>query len=156
MVCCPCHGRPFAYLPICPFACLPAPPSPCTSAPGTGGHQDATVYKHTNEATTSCYTLDRVVDACDDADVEPDTANSESQLLSSPDECPPSDLLTPLSPIWNLSLDNNDICSAGILEVSTHLSQPLVSLPPCLPVLAVQATDGNRMTLPYRWSWLGG
>ena len=80
------------------------------------------VYKHTNKATTSCYTLDRVVDACDDANVEPDTADSESQLLSSPDKPPPLDLLTPLSPMWNLSLDNDDIHSAGILEVSTHLS----------------------------------
>ena len=100
------------------------------------------------EATTSCYTLDRVVDACDDADVEPDTADSESQSSSSPDEPPPSDLLTPLSPMWNLSLDDDDIRSAGILEVSTHLSRPLVSSPPRLPAPVVQATDGDRMTLP--------
>ena len=172
MVCCPCHGCPFAYLPICPFAHLPnrpfahspihlfarlpTHPSPCTSTPGAGGCQDATVYKHTNKATTSCYTLDRVVDACDDADVEPDTADSKSRLLSSPDEPPPLNLLTLLSPMWNLSLDDDDICSAGILEVSIHLSQPLVSSSPRLPAPAVQATDGDRMTLPCGWSQLGG
>ncbi len=101
------------------------------------------------EATISCYTLDRDVDARDDADVEPDLADSESQLSSSPDESPPSDLLTPLSPIWDLPLGDDDTRPAGILEVSTHLSRPLVSSPlPRLPAPAVQATEGDRLTLP--------
>ena len=100
------------------------------------------------EATTSCYTLDRVVDAHDDADVEPDTADSESQSSSSPDEPPPSDLLTPLSPMWDLAFDDDDTRPAGILEVSTHLSRSLVPSPPRLPAPAVQATEGDRMTLP--------
>ena len=100
------------------------------------------------EATTSCYTLDRVVDARDDADVEPDTADNESQSSSSPDEPSPSDLLTPLSPMWDLPLNDDDTRPAGILEVSTHLSRPLVSSPPRLPAPAVQATEGDRMTLP--------
>ena len=100
------------------------------------------------EATTSCYTLDRVVDAHGDADVELDTADNESQSSSSPDEPPPSDLLTPLSPMWYLPLDDDDTRPAGILEVSTLLSRPLVSSPPRLPAPAVQATEGDRMTLP--------
>ncbi len=101
------------------------------------------------EATISCYTLDRDVGARDDADVEPDLADSESQLSSSPDESPPSDLLTPLSPIWDLPLGDDDTRPAGILEVSTHLSRPLVSSPlPRLPAPAVQATEGDRLTLP--------
>jgi hypothetical protein len=100
------------------------------------------------EATISCYTLDRVVDARDDADVEPDTGDNESQSSSSPDEPPPSDLLTPLSPMWDLPLDDDDTRPAGILEVSTLLSRPLVSSPPRLPAPAVQATEGDRMTLP--------
>ena len=100
------------------------------------------------EATTSCYTLDRVVDACDDADVEPDTADDESLSSSSPDEPSPSDLLTPLSPMWNFPHDDDDTRPAGILEVSTLLSRPLVSSPPRLPAPAVQATEGDRTTLP--------
>jgi hypothetical protein len=100
------------------------------------------------EATTSCYTLDRVVDARDDADVEPDTADNESQSSSSPDEPPSSDLLTPLSPMWDLPLDDDDTRPAGILEVSTLVSRPLVSSPPRLPPPVVQATEGDRMTMP--------
>jgi hypothetical protein len=88
------------------------------------------------------------VDAPDDADVELDTADSGSQSSSSPDEPPPSDLLTPLTPMWYLPLDDDDTRPSGILEVSTLLSRPLVSSPPRLPAPAVQATDGDRMTLP--------
>lgn len=101
------------------------------------------------EATTSCYTLDRVVGARGDADVESDTADNESQSSSSPDQSPPSDLLTPLSPMWDLPLDDDDTRPAGIQEVSTLLSRPLVSSPPRLPAPGVQATEGDRMTLPY-------
>jgi hypothetical protein len=151
---------------ICPHSgplTLPCPPTPLTQ------HSEGPLTSHPStrdlppspppsipmvphalppEATTSCYTLDRVVDACDDADVEPDTADNESQSSSSPDEPSPSDLLTPLSPMWDLPLDDDDTRPAGILEVSTHLSRPLVSSPPHLPVPAVQATEGDRMTLP--------
>jgi hypothetical protein len=139
--------------------CPPTPPTqafegPLTSHPST---QDLPLSPPPSlpmvphalpEATTSCYTLDRVVDARDDTDMEPDTADNESQSSSSPDEPPSSDLLTPLSPMWDLPLDDDDTRPAGILEVSTHLSRPLVSSPPRLPAPAVQATEGDRMTLP--------
>ena len=100
------------------------------------------------EATTSCCTLDKDVDARSDADVEPDTVDCESQS-SSPDEPPSSDLLTPLSPMWDLPLDDDDTRPAGILEVSTLLSRSLVSPLPRLPAPCVQATEGDRMTRPY-------
>ena len=45
-------------------------------------------YTCAPEATT-CYTLNRVVDTYDDAEVELDTADNESQSSSSPDEPPP-------------------------------------------------------------------
>jgi hypothetical protein len=163
MVCCPCHGCLFTWLPVCLFAQLPV--FPFTHLPvhlfthlpiHPFTRTSFPLHQHTNKATTSCYTLDRVVDACDDANVEPDIADSESQSLSFPDEPLPSDLLTLLSSMWNLSLDDDDICSASILEVSTHLSRPLVSLPPHLLVPAVQAMNGDRMTLPCGWSQLGG
>ena len=39
-----------------------------------------------------------------------------------PDEPPLSDLPTPLSPMWDLPLDDGDTHPAGILEVSALLS----------------------------------
>ena len=148
---CP-HSHPLT-LPCPPTPLTRVPEGPLTSHPST---QDLPLSPPPSlpmvphalpEATTSCYTLDRVVDACDDADVELDAADDDSQSSSSPEEPPPSDLLTPLTPMWYLPLDDDDTRPAGILEVSTHLSRPLVSSPPRLPAPAVQATDGDRMTL---------
>ena len=148
---CP-HSHPLT-LPCPPTALTQGSEGPFTSHPST---QDLPLSPPPSlpmvphalpEATTSCYTLDRVVDARDDADVEQDTSDNESQSSSSPDEPPPSDLLTPLTPMWYLPLDDDDTRPAGILEVSTLLSRPLVSSPPRLPAPAVQATEGDRMTL---------
>jgi hypothetical protein len=151
----PCpHSRPLT-LPCPPTPLTQVSEGPLTSRPST---QDLPLSPPPTlpmvphalpEATTSLYTLDRVVDARDDTDVEPDTADNESQSSSSPDEPPSSDLLTPLSPMWDLALDDDDTRPAGILEVSTLLSRSLVSSPPRLPAPAVKATDGDRMTLPY-------
>jgi hypothetical protein len=150
----PCpHSGPLT-LPCTPTPFTPDPEGPLTSHPST---QDLPLSPPPSlpmvphalpEATTSCCTLDKDVDARGDADVEPDVADSESQS-SSPDEPPPSDLLTPLSPMWDLPLDEDDTRPAGSLEVSTLLSRPLVSPLPRLPAPGVQATEGDRMTLPY-------
>jgi hypothetical protein len=151
--------------PTCPRShplTLPCPPTPLTQVPegpltSHPSTQDLPLSPPPSlpmvphalpEATTSCYTLDRVVDARDDADVELDTTDNESQSSSSPDEPLPSDLLTPLTPMWYLPLDDDDTRPAGILEVSTLLSRPLVSSPPRLPAPAVQAMEDDRMTLP--------
>ena len=140
------------------FPCIPTPVThdsePLTSLPST---QDLPLSPPPSlpmvphalpEATTSCCTLDKDADARSDADVEPDTADCDSQS-SSPDEPPSSDLLTPLSPMWDLPLDDDDTRPAGILEVSTLLSRSLVSPLPRLPAPGVQAAEGDRLTLPY-------
>jgi hypothetical protein len=139
----------------CPHTPLPqGPEGPLTSHPST---QDLPLSPPPSlpmvphalpEATTSCYTLDRDVDARGDADVEPDMADNDSQSSSSPDEPTPSDLLTPLSPMWDLPFQDDDTRPAGILEVSTSLSRPLVSPLPRLSAPAVQAMEGDSMTLP--------
>src|SRR5229473_7884515 len=149
---CP-HSDPLTL--SCPPTPLPqGPEGPLTSHPST---QDLPLSPPPSlpmvphalpEATTSCYTLDRDVDARGDADVEPDTADNDSQSSSSPDEPTPSDLLTPLSPMWDLPFGDDDTRPAGILEVSTSLSRPLVSPLPRLSAPAVQAMEGDRMTLP--------
>ena len=103
------------------------------------------------EAITPCCTLPKDEDAHDDADVVTDAADCESQSSSSsssPDEPPPSDLLTPLSPIWDLPLDDADARPSGTLEVSTLLSRSLVSPLSRLATSSVQATEDDRMTLP--------
>jgi hypothetical protein len=151
----PCpHSGPLT-LPCTPTPFTPDPEGPLTSHPSI---QDLPLSPPPSlpmvphalpEATTSCCTLDKDVDARVDADVEPDSADSESQSSSSPDEPPPSDLLTPLSPMWDLPLDEDDTRPAGSLEVSTLLSRPLVSPLPRFPVPGVQALEGDRMTLPY-------
>ncbi|KAF8483935.1 hypothetical protein DFH94DRAFT_851775 [Russula ochroleuca] len=105
----------------------------------------------TPEATTSSCTLIRDVDARAAADAEPDVADSESQSSSYPDEPPMSDLLSPLSPLspmWDLSLNDDDTRPASIEEVPTLLSRPLVSPLPRLPAPGLQDTEGDRMTLP--------
>lgn len=82
-------------------------------------------------ATTSTYSLDRGVS-------------------SSPDEPPLSDLLSPLSPfspMWDLSLNDDDTRPADILEVSTLLSRPVSPLSH-LAAPGVQDTEGDGMTLP--------
>ena len=153
----PCpHTGPLT-LPCTPTPFTPDPERPLTSHPSI---QDLPLSPPPSlpmvphalpEATTSCCTLDKDIDARSDADVEPDSADSESQSSSSssPDEPPPSDLLTPLSPMWDLPLDEDDTRPAGSLEVSTLLSRPLVSPLPRFPAPGVQATEGDRMTLPY-------
>ncbi|KAH9992827.1 hypothetical protein BJV77DRAFT_1001288 [Russula vinacea] len=153
----PCpHTGPLT-LPCTPTPFTPDPERPLTSHPS---NQDLPLSPPPSlpmvphalpEATTSCCTLDKDIDARSDADVEPDSADSESQSSSSssPDEPPPSDLLTPLSPMWDLPLDEDDTRPAGSLEVSTLLSRPLVSPLPRFPAPGVQATEGDRMTLPY-------
>ena len=153
---CP-HSRPLT-LPCPPTPLTQVSEGPFTSQPSTqdllplSPPPSLPMVPHAlPEATTSCYTLDRLGDARDDADVEPDTPDNESQSSSSPDEAPPSDLLTPLSPMWDLPLDDDDTRPAGILEVSTLLSRPLVSSPlPRLPAPAVQTTEGDRTNLPCR------
>ena len=82
-------------------------------------------------ATTSTYSLDRGVS-------------------SSPDEPPLSDLLSPLSPfspMWDLSLNDDDTRPADILEVSTLLSRPVSPLSH-LAAPGVKETEGDKMTLP--------
>ena len=98
------------------------------------------------EATASCCTLAKPTDAHNDADVETEAADGESQS-SSPEEPPSSDLLTPLSPMWDLPLDDADP-RPGTLEVSTLLSRSLVSPFSRLSTSGVQVTEGERMTLP--------
>ncbi|KAH9972915.1 hypothetical protein BJV74DRAFT_953885 [Russula compacta] len=100
------------------------------------------------EATASCCTLAKLTDAHNDADVETDAADGESQSSSSPEEPPSSDLLTPLSPMWDLPLDDADPRPSGTLEVSTLLSRSLVSPFSRLSTSGVQAAEGDRMTLP--------
>ena len=103
------------------------------------------------EAITPCCTLPKDEDAHDDADVLTDAADRESQWSSSsssPDEPPPSELLTPLSPIWDLPLDDADPRPSGTLEVSTLLSRSLVSPLSRLATSSMQATEGGRMTWP--------
>ena len=103
------------------------------------------------EAITPCCTLPQDEDAHDDADVVTDAIDRESQSSSSsssPDEPPPSDLLTPLSPIWDLPLDDADARPAGTLEVSTLLSRSLVPPLSRLATSSARATEGDRMTLP--------
>ena len=98
-----------------------------------------------------CCTLPEDEDAHDDADVVTDAADRESQSSSSsssPDEPPPPDLLTPLSPIWDLPLDDADARPSGTLEVSMLSSRSLVSPLSRLATSSVQATEGGRMTLP--------
>ena len=73
-------------------------------------------------------------------------ADGESQS-SSPDEASSTDLLTPLSPIWDLPLDDADARPAGTLEVSTLMSRSLVSPLVRYGSLGIQATDGDRLTL---------
>jgi hypothetical protein len=83
-------------------------------------------------ATTSTYSLDR-------------------DASSSPDEPPPSALLSPLSPLspmWDLSLNDDDTRPADTLEVPTLLSRPVSPL--SHPEPGVQDTEGDRVTLPSR------
>lgn len=78
---------------------------------------------------------------------EPVTDADSQSSSSSPDESSPSDLLTPLSPIWDLPLDDTDTRPAGTLEVSTLMSRSLVSPLVRYGSLGIQATDGDRMAL---------
>jgi hypothetical protein len=73
------------------------------------------------------------------------TTNHNRRLSHEP---PTSNLLTPLTPMWYLPLDDDDTRPAGIPEVSTPLSLPLVSSPPRLPAPVIQATESDRMTPP--------
>lgn len=96
-------------------------------------------------------------DAHTDTDLDPDlgievhatepVADGDSQSSSSPDESSSTDLLTPLSPIWDLPPDDADARPAGTLEVSTLLSRSLVSPLVRYGSLGIQATDGDRMAL---------
>ncbi|KAI9437061.1 hypothetical protein BJY52DRAFT_627670 [Lactarius psammicola] len=101
-------------------------------------------------------------DALTDTDLDPDlglevhatepVADGDSQSSSSPDESSSTDLLTPLSPIWDFPPDDADTRPAGTLEVSTLLSRSLVSPLLRYGSLGIQATDGDRITLssgPY-------
>ena len=102
------------------------------------------------EDTTSYCTLDRDADAhTDDRDVDSDVPDGDSQSSSSPEEPSPTDLLTPLSPIWDLPLDDTDTRPVGTLEVSSLTSRSLVSP---LGTLRVQTTEGDRMTLSCGFS----
>ena len=83
---------------------------------------------------------------------EPVTDASSQSSSSSPDEPPSTALLTPLSPIWDLPLDDTDTRPASTLEVSTLMSRSLVSPLVRYGSLGVQATDGDRLALssgPY-------
>jgi hypothetical protein len=78
---------------------------------------------------------------------EPVTDADSQSTSSSPDESSSTDLLTPLSPIWDLPLDDTDTRPASTLEVSTLMSRSLVSPLVRYGSLGIQATDGDRMAL---------
>ncbi|KAH9032870.1 hypothetical protein EDB85DRAFT_1163821 [Lactarius pseudohatsudake] len=86
-----------------------------------------------------------------DLDLEVPTSepvtDGDSQSSSSPDESSSTDLLTPLSPIWDFPPDDADARPAGTLEVSTLMSRSLVSPLVRYGSLGVQAMEGDRMTL---------
>jgi hypothetical protein len=120
------------HLPLSPPPSLPMVPHPLPVAP---------TITDTDAHTDTDLDLDLEVN-----DAEP-VADPDSQS-SSPDESASTDLLTPLSPIWDLPLDEDaDVRPAGTLEVSTLMSRSLVSPLVRYGSLGNQATDGDRMTL---------
>ncbi|KAI0255218.1 hypothetical protein BJV78DRAFT_1279426 [Lactifluus subvellereus] len=143
-----------------PLPCTPAPlteasEGPLTSHPSSQGLPLSPppslpmVPQPLPEDTTSCCTLD-TLDKDSDAhtdDRDSDVPDGESQSSSSPEEPPPTDLLTPLSPIWDLSLDDTDPRPVSTLEVSSLTSRSLVSPLAHHSMLGVQTTEVDRMTL---------
>jgi hypothetical protein len=104
-----------------------------------------------SEDTTSCCTLDNHPDVCTDQDFNSDLPDAESQSSSSsssssssPDEPPHTDLLTPLSSILDLPLDDAESRPTGTLEASMRsLLSPFTRHSPT----GVQTAEGDRMTL---------
>ena len=93
-------------------------------------------------------------DARTDTDLDLDLEVNDAESIadpdsqsSSPDESSSTDLFTPLSPIWDLPLEDADSRPTGTLEVSTLMSRSLVSPLVRYGSLGIQATDGDRMTL---------
>ncbi|KAH9069359.1 hypothetical protein EDB83DRAFT_2518494 [Lactarius deliciosus] len=122
------------HLPLSPPPSLPMVPHPLPGAP---------------RITDADARTDTGLDL--DLDLEVPTSepvtDGDSQSSSSPDESSSTDLLTPLSPIWDFPPDDADARPAGTLEVSTLLSRSLVSPLVRYGSLGVQAMEGDRMTL---------
>ncbi|KAH9961032.1 hypothetical protein BC827DRAFT_1204557 [Russula dissimulans] len=147
----PCHSDPLTR-PRSPTLPTQHTEAPFTSHPST---QDLPLSPPPSlqmvphalpEATTPFCTLDKDAGAHDDAQVETDAIDGDSQSSASPEEPPPSDLLTPLSPIWDLPLDVTDTRPAGTLEVSTSLLRSLVPPVSRLGTSGIQATEGDSVT----------
>jgi hypothetical protein len=83
------------------------------------------------------------------ASMRSDTADSESQSSSSPLVPPLSNLLSTV-PMWELPLDDNDTCLAGILEVSTLLHDHIRS--PQFPVHVLRQLFEPQISLGAHYS----
>ena len=118
-------------LPLSPPPSLPMVPHPLPVAP-----TDTDVHTDTD--------LDLDLEVNTNEPVTDDASQSSS---SSPEEPSSTALLTPLSPIWDLPLDDTDTRPASTLEVSTLMSRSLVSPLVRYGSLGVQATDGDRLSL---------